>query len=123
MVTAFTAGFFAVCSGRIMKLFTDDPLMIALVGKLLIADIVLEMGRVVNLVFGQALKTSGDAVFTTVIAAIFMYVCAVGGTYVFGIRLEMMAVGAYIGMALDECIRAVCMFLRWNSGVWRRKQS
>lgn len=113
---------FAVFSGVLMGFFTDDAVMIELVGKLMVIDIVLEMGRVSNLVFGNALKTSGDAVFTTVIAAIFMYVCAVGGTYFFGIRLGMLVAGAYIGMALDECIRAVCMFLRWKSGKWREKE-
>lgn len=121
MVALIIAGFFVACSGSIMKLFTDDPFMIALVRKLLIVDIVLEIGRVSNLVFGQALKTSGDAVFTTVIAAVFMFLCAVWGTYFFGIHMGMMAVGAYIGMALDECARAVCMFLRWRSGIWRKK--
>lgn len=121
IVATSTAGVFALCSGLIMKIFTDDPLMIDLVGKLLMVDIVLEIGRVSNLVFGQALKTSGDALFTTVIAAVFMYLCAVGGTYFFGIHMGWMAVGAYIGMALDECVRAVCMFLRWKSGIWRNK--
>lgn len=101
--------------------FTDDPEMIALVQKLLTIDIALECGRVTNLVFVQSLKTSGDALFTTIIGIIFMFLCMVGGTWFFGIHLGMMAVGAYIGMALDECVRAVCMFLRWQSGKWRGK--
>ena len=112
----------ALFSGKIMPLFTDDPFMISLVGKLLVIDIVLEVGRVSNLVFGNALKTSGDAIFTTAIASVFMYLCAVGGTYFFGIRLELLVVGAYIGMALDECVRAICMFFRWQSGKWREKE-
>lgn len=112
---------FALSAGYLIRLFTDDPEMIALVGKLLAIDIVLEMGRVANLVFGQALKTSGDALFTTMIAVVFMYLCMVGGTWFFGIRLNLLAVGAYIGMAGDECVRAVCMFLRWQSGKWRTK--
>lgn len=29
------------------------------------------------------------------------------------------AVGA-VGMALDECVRAVFMYLRWRSGHWRK---
>lgn len=95
--------------------------MIGLVGKLLTIDIILEVGRVSNLVFGQALKTSGDALFTTIIAVIFTYFCMVGGTWFFGIRLNLLAVGAYIGLALDECARAVCMFLRWQSGRWKTK--
>ena len=95
--------------------------MIALVGKLLAIDIVLEIGRVTNLVFGQALKTSGDALFTTIIAVVFMYICMVGGTWFFGVHLNLLAVGAYIGLASDECVRAAGMVLRWRSGKWRTK--
>lgn len=112
---------FALTSGLLMRIFTDDPVMITLVGKLLAVDILLEIGRSTNLVFGYALKTSGDAIFTTVIGAVFMYLCAVGGTWFFGIHLGMMAVGAYIGLTMDECVRAVCMFLRWLSGRWKEK--
>lgn len=39
----------------------------------------------INLVYGQALKTSGDAIFPVIIGAIFMYLFAVGGTYFLGI--------------------------------------
>ena len=112
---------FALSSGLLLRMFTDDPEMIALAGRLLVIDIALEVGRAANLVFGQALKISGDALFTTVIAVIFMYLCMVGGTWFFGIHLGLMAVGAYIGLASDECVRAVCMALRWRSGKWRTK--
>lgn len=112
---------FALTSGTLMHIFTDDPTMIALVGKLLAIDIALEIGRVTNLVYGQALKTSGDAIFPTIIGATFMYLCMVGGTYFFGIHLGLLVVGAYIGMASDECVRAVCMYLRWKSGKWKSK--
>ncbi len=111
----------ALSSGVLMRFFTDDPVMISLVGKLLVIDIFLEIGRTTNLVFGNALKASGDALFTTLIGAIFMYLCAAGGTWFFGIHLQMMVVGAYIGLAMDECVRAVCMILRWQSGKWRQK--
>ena len=60
--------------------------MINLVVKLLIVDIFLELGRVTNLVYGQALKTSGDAFFPVILGAIFMYLFAVGGTYFLGIH-------------------------------------
>lgn len=119
IVAVVLEGLFAIFAGPIMKLFSDDPQMVDLVRILLTIDIVLEVGRITNLVFGQALKTSGDAVFPVIIAAIFMWLCAVGGTYFFGIRMEMLAIGAYIGLTLDECIRALAMFLRWQSGRWR----
>ncbi len=112
---------FALCAEPIMSLFTDDPEMVAIVAKLLAIDIVLEIGRATNLVFGNALKTSGDALFPVIIGAIFMFLCTVCGTYFFGIHLELMVVGAYIALALDECTRAIAMFLRWQSGKWREK--
>lgn len=112
---------FALCAHPIMSLFTDDPEMVSLVQVLLAIDIFLEIGRVSNLVFGNALKTIGDALFPVVIGVIFMFLCAVCGTYFFGIHLGLMAIGAYIGLALDECVRAVAMFLRWQSGKWKEK--
>lgn len=112
---------FAVFGQVIIHIFTDDVQMIKLVEKLLIVDIFLEFGRVTNLVYGQALKTSGDALFPVVMGAIFMYLFAVGGTYFLGIHLGLLAVGAYIAMAGDECARAVGMVLRWKSGKWKNK--
>ena len=112
---------FALCAHPIMSLFTDDPEMVSLVQILLAIDIFLEIGRVSNLVFGNALKTSGDAVYPVVVAAVFMFLCAVAGTYFFGIHLNLLVIGAYIALALDECTRAVAMFIRWQSGKWREK--
>ncbi len=112
---------FALLGNYIVRIFTNDVQMINLVTKLLAIDIVLEFGRVTNLVYGQALKTSGDAVFPVVMGAVFMYLAAVGGTYFFGLHLGLLAVGAYIGLASDECIRAVGMVLRWKSGKWKNK--
>ncbi len=113
---------FAATGHFIVHIFTDDAQMINLVVKLLIVDIFLEFGRVTNLVYGQALKTSGDALFPVVMGAIFMYLFAVGGTYFLGIHLGLLAVGAYIAMAADECARAVGMVLRWKSGKWKNKR-
>ena len=113
---------FAVTAPWTMRLFTDNPDMVHIVTRLLAIDIILEVGRVTNLVYGQALKTSGDAVFPAVIAAVFMYVCAVGGTWMFGLHFGLLATGAYIGLTCDECVRAVGMVLRWRSGKWTEKK-
>ena len=104
-----------------MSLFTTDPKMVSLVQILLGIDIFLEIGRVSNLVFGNALKTSGDALYPVVVGAIFMFLCTVCGTYFFGIHLNLLVVGAYIALALDEITRAIAMFIRWQSGKWKEK--
>lgn len=120
-ISTVVASTLAIAAHWYLPLLLQDPQLIALVEKLMYIDIALEIGRTGNLVFGQALKTSGDAVFTTLLAACFMFLCAVGGTWLFGLRLGLGAVGAYIGMAGDECVRAVGMLLRWQSGAWRSK--
>ena len=117
-----TASVFAIFARPILALFTDDPYMIELVSILLAVDIVLEIGRVCNLVFGFALKTSGDATYPMIIAVVFAFLCAAGGTWYFGMYLGWLAVGSYVAMALDECVRAVFMFLRWRSGAWKTKK-
>lgn len=120
-VAILVESLFAIFSKPIISLFTDDVEMIRIVGKLLAIDIFLEIGRVTNLVFGSALKTSGDALYPVVIGAVFMFLCTVCGTYFFGIQLELLVTGTYIALALDECTRAIAMFLRWQTGKWKGK--
>ena len=114
-----SARVFALFARPILGLFTDDPQMVRLVSMLLVVDIVLEIGRMSNLVFGFALKTSGDAVYPMLVAVVFAFLCAAGGTWLFGVKLGWLAVGAYVGMALDECVRAIFLYLRWRRGCWR----
>ena len=120
LIGAGSATVFAIFGKPLVALFTDDPVMIELVAILLSIDIALEVGRVLNLVYGVALKTSGDALFPMIVAVVFAFLCAAGGTWFFGIQLGWLAVGAYTAMALDECVRAVCMVLRWHSGSWKK---
>lgn len=120
-VSVFMAVAIAVSGKYIMRLFTHDETVIRLVSSVLIVDIFLEIGRTSNLIFGSALKISGDAVYTVMIAVVFMYLFAAGGTYLFGIELEWYIVGNWIALAADECIRAVLMGLRWSSNKWHSK--
>ena len=114
-----SASRFALFSRPVLGFFTDDPQMVALVRMLLMVDIALEIGRMSNLVYGFALKTSGDAVYPMLVAVVFAFLCAAGGTWLFGVKLGGLAVGAYAAMALDECVRAVFLYLRWRKGCWR----
>ena len=115
------AGVSALAGKYIMLIFTDDQKIIDLVVILLIIDVALEIGRIGNIIFGSALKTAGDATYTVIIAVVFMYLFAVLGTYIFGISLKWYVVGSWIGLAMDECMRAVLMGIRWKSRKWEKK--
>ena len=122
IITALAvSGTFALAGKYIVRIFTDDPKVIELVVIILVIDVILEVGRIGNIVFGNALKTAGDATYTVIIAVIFMYLFAVVGTYILGISLEWFIVGSWIGLTLDECMRAVLMGIRWKSRKWEKK--
>ena len=121
ITTAIVAGIFALTGKYVMRIFTDDQKVIELVAVILIVDVVLEVGRICNIAFGSALKTAGDATYTVVIAVIFMYLFAVLGSYIFGIKLQWFVVGSWIALAMDECMRAILMGIRWRSRIWEQK--
>lgn len=100
---------------------TDNPEMIKIVTRLLWLDVILEIGRSTNLIYGSALKTCGDAVFPVVLGVIFMSLLIAGGTYFLGIAQGLLVTGCYIALTCDECFRGIGMFLRWKSGKWQGK--
>ena len=115
------ASLVAIFSNFIVGLFTSNKDILRLCQMILIIDIALEIGRATNLILGIALKNSGDALYTVIIAIIFMFVCGVGVSYLFGVKLEYMVAGCYIGLALDEIVRGFFMLLRWRSKKWMEK--
>ncbi len=121
IIAIVVAGILAIFGKYVMRIFTDDAKVIELVVQILVIDIVLEIGRIGNIVFGNALKTAGDAAYTVIIAVVFMYLFAVLGSYIFGISLQWFVVGSWIGLTLDEGMRAILMGLRWKSRKWEQK--
>ena len=111
----------AAASPGILRAFTSDEAMILTVRNLLLIDIALEVGRAANLVYGYTLKSTGDSIFPAAITAVFNLLFAVGGALLFGYVMNLKVVGIFIGLTLDECVRAVLMWLRWRSGKWEGK--
>ena len=111
----------ALVSPGLLRIFTQDANIISVVQKLLFVDIALEVGRGANLVYGITLKSTGDSIYPAILAVIFNALCAVGGSYLFGVVLSLNVFGVFIGLALDECVRGVFMILRWRSGKWENK--
>ena len=112
----------AVFAPHFVKGLSSNPEMVKIVTRLLWIDVLLEFGRVTNLIYGTALKTSGDAIFPVVLAVIFMFICTVFGTWFLGIFNKLLVTGCYIALACDECFRAVGMVLRWKTDKWQEKR-
>lgn len=106
----------------ILSIFTDDEQIINAAVRSMQVVIVLEVGRLSNLVVIQALRASGDVVFPVIIAIFSMLGIAIGLSYVFGVRLEFGLVGIFIGLAADECMRGLLVFIRWLRRDWEDKR-
>lgn len=106
---------------KLMDVFTDDTLVVAMGANILILNIFLELGRTTNLVIIACLRGAGDVVFPTVCAIFSMWVISVLGSYIFAVVCGMGLYGLWIAFAADELFRGVFMLWRWKSGKWRTK--
>ncbi|WP_194436333.1 MATE family efflux transporter [Vibrio fluminensis] len=111
-----------LCSDMIIPLFTDQPEIAALTASLIAGSILLEAGRVFNLIFISALKAAGDIQFPVKMGIISMWGLGVAFSYLFGVHWGYGVLGAWIAIAMDEWLRGLIMAKRWRSKVWTRYQ-
>ncbi|HAT8556359.1 TPA: MATE family efflux transporter [Vibrio vulnificus] len=104
----------------ILTLFTQQPEILLLAGSLVMGSIVLEAGRVFNLIFISALKGAGDIKFPVQMGILSMWGLGVVFSYLLGIHWGYGVFGAWMAIALDEWFRGLIMARRWRSQVWTR---
>ncbi|EIO3981847.1 MATE family efflux transporter [Vibrio vulnificus] len=104
----------------ILTLFTQQPEILMLAGSLVMGSIVLEAGRVFNLIFISALKGAGDIKFPVQMGILSMWGLGVVFSYLLGIHWGYGVFGAWMAIALDEWFRGLIMARRWRSKVWTR---
>ena len=121
IISVITSIIFALSSGFIYSLFSNDKEVIALCQKIQYIEIALEIGRCINIVMVRALQTTGDVMFPTILAIVFCWVIATVGSYLLGIVFNLGLVGVWIAMTVDELTRAVIFIFRWHSGKWKTK--
>ena len=103
------------------SIFTDNTDIWAL-GKLILwVAIMGEFGRSINLIVGSSLRASGDARYVSSIGFVLMWFVALPLAWLLGLHFAYGLVGIWIATSLDECIRGVIGFKRWQSGIWRTK--
>lgn len=106
----------ALASPWLMRVFTKDPTIIQAAQILLWIAVVLEAGRVFNLVVTSALRATGDVMYP-VVASLGSHIFVLGlGSYVMG-RLFGLP-GIFLVYAADEWVRGQLMLLRWRRLGW-----
>jgi putative MATE family efflux protein len=104
----------------IIPLFTTESEIAALTATLIAGSIILEAGRVFNLIFISALKAAGDIKFPVKMGILSMWGWGVAMSYLFGVHWGYGVIGAWMAIAFDEWFRGLIMARRWRSKVWTK---
>ena len=105
----------------IMSIFTTNPDILKASLKIFPLMILLEMGRVFNIVIINSLHAAGDIKFPMFMGITCVFSVAVLFSYLFGISLGWGLAGIWLANAMAEWIRGLAMYFRWKSKKWQNK--
>ena len=100
---------------------TDNPEIIRMGGMVLYVDIILEIGKAINIYATNALRATGDVNYPFYVGVVMQWGVAVGCGYLFGLHWGWGLVGMWFAFLLDENIRGIIFVHRWNSMKWAKK--
>lgn len=105
----------------IFSMLTDNQEIIKMGVTIMMVDIIVEIGRAVNIYATNALRSAGDVNFPFYVGVAVQWTVSVGFSYLFGIDWGWGLVGMWCAFLLDENIRALLFVKRWNSMRWAKK--
>jgi putative MATE family efflux protein len=98
--------------------FTSTPAIILSGTVLIRMGLLLEPGRVFNVVVISSLRATGDARFPVIAGFICMWGLWVPFAWLLGLKLGLGLVGIWISMICDEWTRGLLMYNRWSKRKW-----
>ena len=114
--------FLLACGGRYgLEWLTDNPNIIRLGCLILWIDVLLEIGRAINIWATQALRATGDVNYQFYVGIIVQWTVSVGLSYLLGIHWDYGLLGMWVSFMLDENIRGLIFIFRWRSMKWATK--
>jgi MATE family, multidrug efflux pump len=117
-VSLVCSGILALAAPHLLPLFTKDAAVIAGAVTLQRLGMLLEPGRVFNMVGVNGLRATGDARFPLLMGLCFMWGVWVPLAWLLGIRLQMGLAGLCLAMIADEWVRGLFNLGRWTRGGW-----
>jgi putative MATE family efflux protein len=108
----------ALAAPSLIGIFTRNAAIIATSTLLLRMAILLEPGRVLNVVIISSLRATGDVGFPIQMAALSMWCVWVPLAWLLGLKLGLGLAGIWIAMMADEWLRGLLMYRRWKKRRW-----
>lgn len=111
----------ALMGHSLFSWLTDNPEIIRLGTVVLFVDVILEVGRAINIYATNALRATGDVNYPFYVGLVVQWSVAVGVGYLFGLQWGWGLVGMWCAFLFDENIRGIIFVRRWNSMKWAKK--
>ena len=121
MITVILSCILALFGHVIFGWLTSNAEIIKMGVTILVIDIVLEIGRPVNIFATNALRAAGDVNYPFYVGLVVMWSVAVGLVYLFGFPLVWGICGMWVAFLLEENIRVAIFVRRWYSMKWASK--
>ncbi len=104
-----------------LQLFTDNENVIHLGYYIMLVDILIEIGRCLNMTFVSSLKAAGDYVYPLIVGLFCMWGIGAVVGYTAGILLAFGVAGVFFGTAMDEFLRGLVVMRHWYKKKWYGK--
>ena len=111
----------ALCGPFIADCLTDNPTIAKLVCTCFWVDVLLEVGKCVNIWATNTLRATGDILYPFYLGLVVQWAVGVLFGYLLGITLGFGLVGMWFAFVLDENIRGILFVRRWNAFKWANK--
>ena len=121
LITVSISCILAIFGTNILGLLTTNPEIIQMGATIFLIDVILEVGRPINIFATNALRAAGDVNYPFYVGLVVMWSVAVGCSYLFGIYWGWGLAGMWAAFALDENIRGAIFIRRWYGMKWVQK--
>ncbi len=101
-----------------LRAFTSNENVIHLGFYIMLVDIVIEIGRCLNMTFVSSLKAAGDYIYPLIVGLICMWGLGATVGYTMGVALSVGVYGVFMGTATDEFLRGLITMNRWRRKKW-----
>lgn len=108
----------AAGGSHIMRLYTTDPEVIAMGTRALRIMAIVQPAMALNLITAGGLRGAGDTRWVLASTMIGIWGVRLGAGYILAVTAGLGLTGAWMGMALDQCVRSGLLARRVSGGRW-----
>ncbi len=112
---------FWLAPDALIGLFQDDGRVMEIGRQLLVLAAIFQIFDAVAMTATGALNGTGDTRFTMIASVAGAWLIMVPAAWVFGVFMELGAVGAWLGLTLEIVVLSAVLLHRFHSGAWEGK--